>query len=75
MDTINNYQELGYSIAIQAAKDYLHSNSPNEKRRIIKDLKSEWMKFITNDISVLLAEKLKSVPDEVRINFARMGEE
>lgn len=74
MNTNNNYRQLGYAIAIQALRDYF--NAPTKKRQIIlRELKSTWMDFITNGLSVILAEKLEKNPKEVYRNFKKIEEE
>lgn len=57
MNTLKNYKQLGYAIALQAAKDYEKDN-PKERQRIIRELRGEYMDFITNGLSILLADAL-----------------
>ena len=63
MNIIDNYQQLGYAIAIQAAKDYQSiegvETSPAKRREIIKDLRSPYMELITNGLSIMLADALR----------------
>ena len=63
MNIIDNYQQLGYAIAIQAAKDYQSidgvETSPAKRRDIIKDLRSPYMELITNGLSIMLADALR----------------
>ena len=60
---IQNYKNLGCAIAIQAAKDCLsiegRLTSPQKRAAIIKDLRSDYMNFITGGISSILADALK----------------
>lgn len=66
MNPINN---LGAAIVLQAVKDYFEETVPMQ-RAIINDLKSDWLDFITNGTSIIVAEKLKSNPEEIR---SRLG--
>lgn len=57
MNTIENYKQLGYAVALQAAKDYKKA-SPKMRQRIIRELRGGYMDFITNGLSILLADAL-----------------
>jgi ribonuclease-3 len=57
---VENYKSLAYAIAMQAAKDY-HRASPARRRVIIKELHSDYMNFITNGISSILADAFEAV--------------
>ena len=70
MDTIKNYQQLGYAVALQALRDYFNS-TPVGKNVIIKQLKSPWMNFITNNLAWRLAEELVKNPAEVKRRFKK----
>ena len=63
MNIIDNYKQLGYAIALQAAKDYASMDgvetSPARRRVIIKDLRSDYMDLITGGLASLLADALK----------------
>lgn len=63
----NACRNLGCAIALQAAKDYF--DNPYERSGIIRMLKSSRMSLLTNGLSVKLAEKLISDPDEVKENL------
>ena len=58
------YKELGYAVAHQAVKDYFVVNK-DMKKKILKDLRSDWMYFITNGMSRTIAEKLEKNPREI----------
>ena len=52
-------KDLASATLIQAAKDYCDDDAtPNEKKAIIKELKSPWMDFLTNGTSKNIAEEL-----------------
>lgn len=63
MSIIDNYKQLGYAIALQAAKDYQSiedvETSPAQRREIIKDLRSPYMELVTNGLSIMLADALR----------------
>lgn len=62
MEVIKN---LGAAVLIQAVKDYFEETAPKQ-RVIIRDLKSDWLNFLTDGMSTFVAEKLKSNPEEIR---------
>lgn len=64
------YKQLGYAVAIQALKDFFYTTEEN-KKVIIKDLKSKWMDWLTGGLSVQLAEKLETEPKEVKKRFKK----
>ena len=70
---MDGYKRLGYAIAFQALKDYFDSSTA-QKRVIIKDLRSHWMDWITDGLSVQLADRLKSDPKGVERRFKREAE-
>ena len=81
MNIIDNYRQLACAIAIQAAKD-CHSidgviTSPQKRAAIIKTLRSDYMNFITNGLSSMLADELKRDYKEVvrRIKNMEKGED
>lgn len=55
---IQNYKNLACAIAIQAAKDYVDA-SPQQRGHILRQLRSEYMNFITDGKSSMLADALK----------------
>ena len=60
MVDIQNYKNLGCAIAIQAAKDYASVDATPQKRGvIIRQLRSDWMNFITDGKASMLADALK----------------
>ena len=68
IDTTANYQQLGYAIALQAAKDFFEA-SEKGKAKIIKDLRTPRMQLFSNDLSLILAEKLENNPAEIEANL------
>lgn len=62
-------KNLGCAIAVQAVKDFF--SRPLEREGIINMLKSPHMNLLTEGLSVKLAEKLKSNPDEVKANLGK----
>ena len=70
---MDGYQRLGYAIAFQALKDYF-GGSTAQKNVIMKDLRSPWMEWITNGLSVQLADRLKSDPKGVERRFKKEAE-
>lgn len=66
-------KNLGCAIALQAAKDFF--DSPWESEGIINMLNSPYMNLITRGLSIKLAEKLISNPDEVKENLGMEEED
>lgn len=67
-------QALASATLIQAAKEYCDEHtSLEEKRVILKDLKGEWMDFLTNGTAKNVAEELqrneKGVKERININI------
>lgn len=63
MDT--SIKNLGAAIIMQAVKDYFEATT-HQQKAIIKDLKSDWLDFITNGTSIVVADRLKSNPEDIR---------
>lgn len=69
------YTNLGYAIAVQAVRDFIKEESDEEKQEIIKDLRSEWMEWLTDGMSIQLADKLESDAEGAKCRFKEMEEE
>lgn len=74
MTTIDNYKELACRIAIQAAKDYERADDAG-RAVILKQLRSQYMDFITSGIAPLLADALSKDPQPVIDRIKSMEEE
>lgn len=71
-----NYKNLVAAIMLQATRDYFHKKTTPEKRqRILKDLRSKWMRDLTDGTSVNIAEQLEKHPKEIRSRLRKMPEE
>lgn len=57
-------RNLACAITMQAVRDYF--SMPKKQKSILADLRSEWMDFITNGMSVVVAEQLELQPDAIR---------
>ena len=62
---MENIKSLGASMLIQATKDYI-SAEEDEQQEILKDLRSERCKFLTNGLSKTVAEQLEKNPKEIK---------
>jgi len=58
-------RQLGSAVILQAVKDFFEV-PPKKQKVIIKDLKSEWMNFLTDGKSLIVAEQLKSNPGKIK---------
>lgn len=65
-------KNLGCAIALQAAKDFFET--PWKGEGILNILKSPRMDLLTNGLSIQLAEKLKSNPEQVKAVIMREEE-
>jgi hypothetical protein len=70
MNTIKNYKQLGCAVVLQALKDFF-DGTDKQKKAIIKQLKSEWMNFISDNLAWRLAEELEKNPKEVKRRFKK----
>jgi hypothetical protein len=60
------YKQLGMAITYEAIEEFIEDNGhPRKQAAIIKQLKTPYMDFISNGLSVILAEKLETNPTEV----------
>lgn len=62
--TANNIKELACATLMQAARDYFCCNE-NNKKVILKDLRSPWMDLFTDGLSVVVAEQLELRPEDI----------
>ena len=53
-------KELANETLLQATKDYCYAIDENQKKKIIKDLNSNWMDFFTDGSSKVVAQALQS---------------
>lgn len=59
MFDIQCYRNFAAAICIQAAKDYADAKTPQARGYIIRQLRSDYMVFISDGASALLADALK----------------
>lgn len=70
--TDNQARELACAITMQAVRDYFATGVTVKKQcAILKDLRSKWMDFITNGLSITVAKQLEENPDEIRERLRR----
>lgn len=70
----SSIRNLACAICMQAAKDYFATENPDERKVILKDLRSKYMEFITNGTSVAVADQLEMNPNEIRDRMRRYHE-
>lgn len=56
-------KSLTASIIMQAVKDFF--NYPHQKYTVLRELRSEWMEYITDGLSVTVADELEKHPEEI----------
>lgn len=60
-----NIRNLACAVMLQAVKDYFHTSSAKKKQAILKDLRSNWMQFLTSGTSLVVAEQIEKNPEEI----------
>lgn len=50
---------LAAAVMLQAVKDYCDARTPQMKSKIIRELKGDWMIFLTDNFSIVVAEQLQ----------------
>ena len=77
--TPENLRALSIAMVRQAIKDYFGINCANpskaQKRTILIELRSEWDDFITDGLSVMVADQLVKNPKEIKQRFIKAEEE
>ena len=53
------------TLELNATKDYCNANEGN-KKKIIKELRSDWCDMLTDGRSLIIAEKLLAHPEEIQ---------
>lgn len=66
-------RSLAAATVMQAVQDYFEF--PNERKLILHDLRSEWMQYLTNGISLNVAEQLELHPKQIRARLRKYKEE
>ena len=70
-----NIKSLTSAILLQAVKDYLSPRTkPKAQEKILKDLRSSHMEFITDGQSVIVAEQLELHPAEIKARLRQYHE-
>lgn len=67
-------KNLTSAIMLQAVKDYFKS-SPKGQTQILTELRSTWMDYITDGMSVLVAEQLEIRPEQIRVRLQNLPTE
>lgn len=66
-----NAHQLIAAVLFQATKDYCETRSESSRGAIIKDLRSSRMEYMSNGMSIVVAEQLKKHPNEIRERVCR----
>ena len=69
---MNIHKHLGCAVTVRAVKDFFRAKTDEKKQEIIKDLRSEWMEWLTEGLAEQVADKLESDPDGVKCRFKQM---
>ena len=63
-----NYRNLACATLLQAIKDFFRGTE-SQKKAILKDLRSDWMDWFTQGLSLELEKELKTNPEQVRARY------
>ena len=66
-------KSLGAAMLLQAAKDYCKTQNNRMKKKILKDLRSDWVTFLTSDFSLIVAEQLENHEPEIAKRLKIVG--
>lgn len=71
-----NYRQLGRAITYEAIKEFAEEkNNPKRQHKIIKELRSKHMDLVSEGLSVILADKLETNPNEICDRVKKLEEE
>ena len=63
-------RQVAAKVTLQAVKDFFASSTEG-KQKILKDLRSAWMRMLTDGTSVNVAEQLEKHPEKIRERMRR----
>lgn len=69
-----NARQLVATIMLQATRDYCRTKSETKRKTVAKELRSDWMRFITNNTSVVVAEQLEKNYDAIKARLIKEEE-
>ena len=68
-------KNLGARVCLEAAREYCEcTTTPAKKKTIIKDLKGQWMDFLTNGVSKTVADELLKNEKEIAVRLKKIEE-
>ena len=68
-------ETLASRTLLEAAKEYCeYGRTEGEKKSIIRDLKGEWMNFLTDGMSTVVAEELLKNEKEIAVRLKKIEE-
>lgn len=68
----DGYKELACAVMRETVREYFErGTTAEEKAQIIKELNSEWCDFLTDGLSIYLAEQLVKNPEAVQARFRK----
>ena len=74
--TNDGYKELICAVMRETVREYFQKGTTaEEQKQIIKELRSKWCEFLTDGLSIYLAEQLVKNPEAVHIRFRKEYEE
>lgn len=62
-----NIRELACATLLVAIKDFF--KGVETRHKILKDLRSEWMDYLTDGLSIKLAHELETNPEQIRTRY------
>ena len=72
MKNIDGQRELISAVLLQAAKDYCNTANEAKQKVILKDLRSEWLDWASDGMSIKVAKALETHPIEIRSRLKKV---
>ena len=66
-----NARQLVAAILLQATRDYCRTNAESSHKEVIRSLRSSHMDFISNGMSIIVAEQLEKNGDEIKARLIK----
>ena len=67
---MSNIRNLTSAITLQAVKDFIDGNA-KKRQAVLRDLRSAYMRLITDGLSLVVAEQLELHPEEIAERLRR----
>ena len=69
------YRHLGVKVVEQAVRDFFNAVDEGQRKKVLRELRSQWVDLITFGLGPIVAEQLKLHPKEIEKRFKNIEEE